>query len=116
MEKDAIPSTGATGQQGVATARALPAEEGHKVVAMTRNPSSEKAHLGERHVRSTMGSGVFCRDTRLWRTRRSRSGRGILDHYCRNTPVRYIQTRRSRMTGSVLAMMERSWIADRWRM
>lgn len=40
--QDAILITGATGQQGGATARALLAE-GHKVVAMTRNPSSAKA-------------------------------------------------------------------------
>ncbi|HIN49457.1 MAG TPA: NmrA/HSCARG family protein [Gemmatimonadetes bacterium] len=40
--QDAILITGATGQQGGATARALLAA-GHKVVAMTRNPSSPKA-------------------------------------------------------------------------
>ena len=40
--QDVILITGATGQQGGATARALLAD-GHKVVAMTRNPSSEKA-------------------------------------------------------------------------
>ena len=40
--QDAILITGATGQQGGATARALLAE-GHNVVAMTRNPSSAKA-------------------------------------------------------------------------
>ncbi len=40
--QDAILITGATGQQGGATARALLAA-GHQVVAMTRNPSSEKA-------------------------------------------------------------------------
>lgn len=40
--QDAIRITGATGQQGGATARALLAA-GHKVVAMTRNPSSPKA-------------------------------------------------------------------------
>ena len=40
--QDAILITGATGQQGGATARALLAE-GHNVVAMTRDPSSAKA-------------------------------------------------------------------------
>jgi len=40
--QDAILITGATGQQGGATARALLAA-GHHVVAMTRNPSSENA-------------------------------------------------------------------------
>ena len=40
--QDAILITGATGQQGGATARALLAA-GHRVVAMTRNPSWEKA-------------------------------------------------------------------------
>ena len=40
--QDAILITGATGQQGGGTARALLAA-GHKVVAMTRNPSSPKA-------------------------------------------------------------------------
>ncbi len=40
--QDAILITGATGQQGGATARALLAD-GHKVVARTRNPTSKKA-------------------------------------------------------------------------
>jgi uncharacterized protein YbjT (DUF2867 family) len=62
--QDAILITGATGQQGGATARALLAA-GHKVVAMTRNPSSPKAKelaaLGAELVQADLDDEVSLR-------------------------------------------------------
>jgi uncharacterized protein YbjT (DUF2867 family) len=62
--RDAILITGATGQQGGATARALLAA-GHKVVAMTRNPSSPKAKelaaLGAELVQADLDDEVSLR-------------------------------------------------------